>query len=126
MKSWRDPLSRCSVASAVHMLSSYPKVLGVLGGLRRGSLSGDLGTLNRFCRKDLRGWSRLERIPASSCVGFLCPCSCWHNTLRDSLELMLCSTHQWSQGHECAWGPAVWRVVWGHWYPPLSSCGRSQ
>jgi hypothetical protein len=44
------------------------------------------------------GWLQLECSPASGWVGFYCPCSCWHKTLCDSLELMLRSTHWWSQG----------------------------
>jgi hypothetical protein len=44
MKAQRDPKDldespRSSVASAAHVLSSDPKVLGVLGGLQRGESS---------------------------------------------------------------------------------------
>jgi hypothetical protein len=34
-------------------------------------------------RRKMAGWLRQERIPASGQVGFLCPCSCKHKTLRD-------------------------------------------
>jgi hypothetical protein len=49
-------------------------------------------------KQKMAGLAQLERIPASGQAGFLCPCSCWHKTLLDSLELMLHSTHLWSWG----------------------------
>jgi hypothetical protein len=57
-------------------------------------------------------------------VRFLCACSCWHKTLLDSLELMLCSTHLWSWGPGYARGPVAWKVLWGYWCPWLGSGGR--
>jgi hypothetical protein len=44
------------------------------------------------------GWPRPQWIPASGWAGLISPCSCWHKTLDDSLELMLHSTHPWSWG----------------------------
>jgi hypothetical protein len=85
---------RSSVASAAHLLSSDLKVLGVLGDLPSGESSGDLEPSARFALKMAHGWPQPERIPASDRVGFLCPYSCWHRTLRDSLGLMLCFSHQ--------------------------------
>ena len=40
------------------------------------------------------GWPRPEWIQPSGGAVFLHSCSCWYKTLQDSLELMLCSTHQ--------------------------------
>jgi hypothetical protein len=51
----------------------------------------------RFLQK-MVGLLQPEKIPAFGWAGFLCPCSCWPTTLCNSLELMLCSTQQWSQG----------------------------
>ena len=79
-----------------HPLSSDHKVLGVLRVLRGGESSSALNALGR--RGRWWGWPLPERIPASGWVGFLCHCSCWHKTLRDSLELMLHSTHPCSRG----------------------------
>ena len=42
----------------------------------------------------------------------------------DFLEVMLHSTHQWSQGPECARGPSAWRVLWGPLGPLLRSGQR--
>ena len=56
----KGPCPRSSVASAVHMLSSDPKVLGVLGGLRCGDSSGDLGPSTGFALKMAGGWPRPE------------------------------------------------------------------
>ena len=52
------------------------------------------------------GWRQPEWIPASGSSGFLCPSSCWHKTLWDSLVLMFCSTHSW------LWGPGLLGVLW--------------
>jgi hypothetical protein len=49
------------------------------------------------CRR-WQGWPQPECIPASGWAGLLCPCSSWHKTLHDSLELMFRSTHLWSWG----------------------------
>ena len=58
---------------------------------------GLLAPSGRFSRK-MAGLAWPEWISASIQVVFLCPCSYWHKTLCDSLDLMLHCSHSWSQG----------------------------
>ena len=57
------PCLRSSVASAAHVLSSNPKVLGVLGDLRHGESSWDLGTLCQVHAEDGEGLALTGRNP---------------------------------------------------------------
>jgi hypothetical protein len=111
------PCTRSSIASAPHVLSCRDL----------SQWFQDLGCA-RSCPGRIQDGVELkppEGIPTSGWTGFLCPCSCWHETLQDSLELMMCSTYQWSQGPGCARGSALWRVFWGPWNLLLGSCRRS-
>ena len=51
----KGPCPCSSVASAAHVLSRDPKVLGVLGGLRHGEFSGDLGPSTGLTLKMAQG-----------------------------------------------------------------------
>ena len=74
----KTPCPRSSVVSATDVFSSVPKVLGALGGLQHGELSGYLATLLGFPRKmawgclwpyesqPLVGWSSFVPIPAGT------------------------------------------------------------
>ena len=76
----------CPRSSVVHMFSGDQEVLCVLGVLQHGESSGSLEAIGRVHTED--------GGDPSCWAGFLLLCSCWHKTLLDSLELMLCSTHQ--------------------------------
>ena len=52
----KGPCPRSSVASATYVLSRDPKVLGMLGALRCGESSGDLGPSAGFALKMAWGW----------------------------------------------------------------------
>jgi hypothetical protein len=70
----KGPCLRSSVASVTHVLPSDHEVLGVLGVLRHGESSGALDVRLGSGGRRL-DWPRLEWIPASGRVEFLCPCS---------------------------------------------------
>ena len=50
----KGPCPRSFVASAAHVITRNPKVLGVIGGLWHGESSGDLGELHWVHREDAR------------------------------------------------------------------------
>jgi hypothetical protein len=80
------------------VLSSYHEVLGVLGVLWCGDTSGSLDTLGQVHTEDGMAGPNLNGSQPLVVWWFLRPSCCWHKTLLDSLELMLCYTHLWSWG----------------------------
>ena len=107
----QDPLGFLELMlCSTHQWSQGP---GCARCLQSGESSGDLGPLHRDYAEGGKGV-----VPTRINL------SCWSGWCLLSLfllaedplgffELMLHSTHQWSQGPSYARVPAVWRVLWG-------------
>ena len=65
----------------------------MLGVMWRGESSGFLDALGQVHTEDGRASPDLNGSQPLVGQGSFRPRSCWHKTLCDSLELMLCSTH---------------------------------
>ena len=75
------------------MLSGDQEVLGVLGVLQHGESSGAIDTLGQVHTEDEGAGPNQNGSQPLVGWDYFVPVSSWHNTLRNSLELTLSSTH---------------------------------